>query len=512
MKKIIFLFLLLVPYFLFSQINEDAKRDNVWVLGYDYWYSNSPGVDVMYFSFENDSFNLIYDSLETKELSIRFTNSSICDKEGNLLFYTNGCQIADANHNIIPGAEVINGGDWIWDNNCPINGYTNPQSIIILPKPSSENVYWVLHQRQQLEWGQTVTADVSNLMLTEIEHDTLANEFDANFVDSSLIADTLFAGHLAACRHGNGRDWWIIQPELNTSGYYNFLVSPSGVELVKHQYIGDTLVHLESSTGGGMFSPDGTKYASFSRYSDIQIFDFDRCVGDFSNLVHIEIPDEPDWASGVAFSPNSRFLYLSYFTKIYQIDMHANDIPSSLLLVAEWEELGTPGLACYFNKAQLAPDGNIYIGAPGGRTCYHSIQEPDSFGVACNFVQDHELPTGINGALPYYPDFRLGEWVDSPCDTIGLVSIEEPEINEKRFMIYPNPAGDYFEIKQLSPTLKIYNWQLHDQLGQVVDTGQVKDYTTRINSTKLASGIYYLSVLSNKGEQLYFEKIAIINR
>jgi len=245
MEKIIFLVLFLVPNFLFAQINEDAKRDNVWVTGYKYDFS-LPEIETLYFNFNNDSLEVLFDSMDIKQFEIRFTSGSICDKDGNLLFYTNGCQIADVNHNIIQGGEVINAGD-IWDSNCPTKGYTVPQGIIIIPKPNYEDTYWMFSQKKQLVWGQNVLGDVSNLMLNEIHHDTITNDLIVNFVDSSLVADTLFGGHLAACRHGNGRDWWVIQPELNTSGYYNFLVSPSGVELVEHQYIGDTLVvHLRN--------------------------------------------------------------------------------------------------------------------------------------------------------------------------------------------------------------------------------------------------------------------------
>ena len=35
-----------------------------------------------------------------------------------------------------------------------------------------------------------------------------------------LITDTLLYGHLSACRHANGRDWWIITHELFSNRFY----------------------------------------------------------------------------------------------------------------------------------------------------------------------------------------------------------------------------------------------------------------------------------------------------
>ncbi len=38
-----------------------------------------------------------------------------------------------------------------------------------------------------------------------------------------LLSDTFNNGYLSACRHANGRDWWIMATELGNKVIYLFL-------------------------------------------------------------------------------------------------------------------------------------------------------------------------------------------------------------------------------------------------------------------------------------------------
>ena len=49
--------------------------------------------------------------------------------------------------------------------------------------------------------------------------------------------------------------------------------------------------------------------------------DFDRCTGEFSNLIHITINDSMP-TGGCAFSPSGRFLYVSSTNYLYQFDTY----------------------------------------------------------------------------------------------------------------------------------------------------------------------------------------------
>jgi len=41
--------------------------------------------------------------------------------------------------------------------------------------------------------------------------------------------DTSASGDMQACRHANGRDWWLIKPGIYEDEYYVGLLSPTGI-------------------------------------------------------------------------------------------------------------------------------------------------------------------------------------------------------------------------------------------------------------------------------------------
>ncbi|MBK7430836.1 MAG: hypothetical protein IPI62_07840 [Bacteroidetes bacterium] len=144
-------------------------------------------------------------------------------------------------------------------------------------------------------------------------------------------------GQLMACKHANGRDWWLVSHGYNNDLYYKLLISLSGITLPSSQGIGI----ISSYPGQACFSPDGSKYASFASNYDTELFDFDRCTGDFSNYNHIVIPDS-NVTAGCSFSPNSNLLYVSSKIYLYQMDVTASDISATLDTVAIWDGFGDP--------------------------------------------------------------------------------------------------------------------------------------------------------------------------
>src|SRR5690606_29805251 len=118
--------------------------------------------------------------------------------------------------------------------------------------------------------------------------------------------------------------------------------------------------------------------------------------------------------------PNSKYLYGSSGRYLYQIDASSNQPDTTLTTVAVWDGFHCPNppWSTLFFVMQLAQDGKIYS-APGSSTCaMHSIESPDSTGLACN-VQQHSLilPSKNIGTLPNHPNYNLGPLIGSGCDT-----------------------------------------------------------------------------------------------
>ena len=84
-------FLILCPFIIFAQ----GKRDYIWLLG----GNGQPTSDTSYQGFQID-FNYKPKKIYIKDRALSFSqnNASICDKDGNLLMYTGGCNISDRIH------------------------------------------------------------------------------------------------------------------------------------------------------------------------------------------------------------------------------------------------------------------------------------------------------------------------------------------------------------------------------------------------------------------------------
>jgi hypothetical protein len=409
-KYSIILYLLLFSVFTATaQPNSDQFRDNVWILGYDF-NSSTPEIPGVYLNFSNDALEIT--EVEDKALEMGFTNGSICDENGDLLVYSNGCAIADYNESIITGGEIINDGVYHNIYCGAFDYYAVAQGITNFFQPESNDTILLVHQKIDTH---SFGPAVSDILLTKVVVDSEQN-LSAISVDESLLSDTITASHLSVCRHGNGKDWWLFCSELFSTNQYSLLFTSAGVEGPFEQSIGDTTRLGGNGSGGSVFSPDGTKYIKYDIKSDIQIFDFDRCTGNLSNYIQIPIQDLSDtvFAAGIAISPNSRFLYASSTNFIYQFDLESSDIEASKIIVAEYDGfLDEYGQLTYFYMPELAPDGKIYITCPGTKPILHVIHNPNEQGTACN-VEQHGIVLNniISNGLPHFPNFRLGPIVE----------------------------------------------------------------------------------------------------
>ena len=153
----------------------------------------------------------------------------------------------------------------------------------------------------------------------------------------------------------------------------------------------------------------------------LDLFEVDRCSGRLSNQRHIDLGGgEFLVGSGCAFSPNSRFVYLSMHRYVLQFDLWADDVAASRDTVAVYDGFADP-FATVFNMAQLAPDGKIYLSTGNGTKYMHIIHRPDLPGDSCQVEQRGiELPVYMYMGLPNFPHYRLGPQDGSPCDTLGL--------------------------------------------------------------------------------------------
>ncbi|NUQ26792.1 MAG: T9SS type A sorting domain-containing protein [Saprospiraceae bacterium] len=417
MRYIIFLllFILLSESITAQQPFFREKRDYVWMFGYD---------TTIQLNGKNNWLDFNDTPVSTHErpgtMSIDITNAGICDTAGNLLFYTNGFVVMNGNHEILENGEGLNPGvmtnDWV--------PYGQPlcQGALLLPLSESNSIYYLFHGRiEYLFTGIDIYDNISKVFPLYYSVVTINSGEGADSIlekNSLLVNDTLSFGQITAVRHANGRDWWIIVFNYFANTYHRFLLHPQGISELSIQSVGDS---IPSGIGQAVFSPDGARYAKLNSHKIgqdvyLDVYNFDRCNGLLSNAIHIVYRDT-SLHGGVAFSPNSRFLYVSSDRYVYQYDLQAQDIEASKTVITAVPPVSGE---TDFALAQLGPDQKVYI---SGYTikALHIIHNPNAAGTACNFEKEALTFSHFLGrSIPNHPCYDLGPLDGSPCDTLGI--------------------------------------------------------------------------------------------
>jgi hypothetical protein len=224
-----------------------------------------------------------------------------------------------------------------------------------------------------------------------------------------------------AVKHGNGRDWWIITGIVSTPVLYTFLLDPDGVHgpfetEMAFDFPGDEYQSVNA------MSPDGRTYVRCDGINGLHIYDFDRCTGTFGGLRVLPFADPEFFGFATAFAPDSRHLYLSSWRFVTVLDLNAADIATTHDTLAYFDGQASPNepFVTGFFTPNLGPDGKIYYATTNGTLSMHVIHSPNLPGLGAD-VQQHglDLPKFNSGTMCLFPNYRLGVWAGSPCDTLG---------------------------------------------------------------------------------------------
>ena len=407
--------------------------DNVWVLGF-----NSKIPDTLY-SYINMDFNgesVRFIKQRNRKFDISGANSSLCDKKGNLISWTNGQIIIGKDEVVIE--DTIN---YAWDipyhcreweyNNHGTSQESRPegnlgkQNVMILP--INDTLHYVFYNSINY-----CRQEADRLWYSAYMTDTNYTSAKMLYRDSLLLKQRLHPT-FTACRHANGKDWWLITFTLGTHDILTFLVTEQGVQQVNAP-IPNPFAKDTTSTGQVVVSPGGDKIAWYSgeRFTPDGggwvVADIDRCTGEVWNMTGKTVSQEEYIGTAVAFSPSGRFLYVSNGRWLWQYDVTAEDILATEILIAEKDTFtfylpwwgGSVGVDLCHMK--LGPDGRIYIFSCITTNRYIGvINYPDEKGTLAD-VKQHALYTPVYFArtVPNMPEYRLGPLDGSPCDTLGI--------------------------------------------------------------------------------------------
>jgi hypothetical protein len=482
--------------------------NHTWLLGYANFNDTFNISQKARMYFDSASYSLIP---ETRKIPFETTEGNISDSNGNLLMASNGIWIANST-----GDTMLNGGGLNPSSFTTSNstfGLPIDNGNIFIPFPGDSTRYVLFHQ--------TIN-DNAIFKSTELYYSIIDMTLDGGYggvVAKNLIAfqDTINWG-IGACKHANGRDWWIIALKDHSNTIYRMLLTSNGITSVSTQML-NVPFHYSNVTQP-TFSPDGTKFAysygygGANPYHDIRLFHFDRCTGIFSDTTFIAITNDVTTGSAIAFSSNSKYLYFASWETIYQLNTDTTDIPSSLNIVAVNDVFYSPlpPLSTNFSDMYLAANGKIYITSGNSVQDLHFINSPDSGGIACD-VQLHalHLPCWNKRTVPNHPNYYLGPIIGSTCDSLPHVGISEINGFDFHFSISPNPITDgYMKIMYLLPQNKSAVFEVYDISGRKVFKMSLPPWSSlqSISLPNLNDGIYNATIIS--GGEKVCKKIAII--
>jgi PKD repeat protein len=415
------------------------KEDSQWLMGaFHRPHFIYPDGDTVFgptkLDFTYDPVKVHYDY--GRKFDMSSTNTSISDNHtGQLISYSNGQIIAGRDHIIIE--DTINYDQDIkfscreWE----YNAYTDPTTndLEILGLLGKQNIMMLPHGdsivMMQSSFQYCMIFDNYRLIYHTLKQNALTNKLNLINKDKLVLQEPI-DDNVLACRHANGRDWWIVVRSDVKAEMLVFLLDHRGINY-----------HHSNKTGGAMFdrsrisasnfSADGNYfgyYLSSNFTAKIALSKFDRCTGQFSDFVHDSLPRNGFIACGIAFSPDSHYLYAGNSYEYFQYDLNSPDVVGSRQIVATYDGFFSvlPGSGSEYPVTPdifiPAPDGKIYTISTGTSNEYLStIDYPNEKGVACT-VRQHsvKLPTNVFRTLPNFPNYRLGPLDGSSCDTLGL--------------------------------------------------------------------------------------------
>jgi gliding motility-associated-like protein len=363
--------------------------------------------------------------------------SSMSDANGNLLFYTDGRNVWDRNHVLMPNADYNAGNGLLGDP-------SSTQSGIIVPKKDDPDIYYIFtvdepHNDNASVYPNRFTGTYSDTQGTvPTADDGFNNGLNFSVVDLSVTGANGSIGDITrrnvhlltynpaivneakykcsekitAVKNHNGTAYWVITHFIDK--FYAFKIDADGVNttpvITQINPAVPTSGYRRNSIGYLKASPDGDKLAIAhmqlgrqtglaSPNGAVYLYDFDDSTGIVTNGIPVSPPDVSPY--GLEFSPQAKKLYVSYdinergFGGLHQYNLLSSNIAASDILIAN--------TASNSGALQLGPNGKIYR-AINGRPFLDVINSPEEDGTLCGFVANGQNIAGqmsIFGLPPF---------------------------------------------------------------------------------------------------------------
>ena len=315
--------------------------------------------------------------------------STIADKNGNLLFYTDGRKIYDKN-----GKEISSlvGKDSLAGSNV------STQSAVIVPQPSCQGC-------QSLYYVFTTTDINGKKQLSYSVVDIRRNKGQGKVIEQNTVLDDApTTEQLISHFVKKDSTYWVISHDFGTDTIRLRRVTKNGVSISKIVEIGSRIDSTYQGEGYIKVSKDGTKFAVAipgGTRNLIELYDFADSTGAIINKRIIDLGPAPPTVYGIEFSPDSKTLFATMkadtvknpnsYSTLLRFDITDKDS----LVIAKSKITLDSSKKEYYGAIQLAPDGKIYIAVQGSSTL-GVIKLPNDTISIKSLTKDYYERSGFN--------------------------------------------------------------------------------------------------------------------
>ncbi|MES2591380.1 MAG: T9SS type A sorting domain-containing protein [Bacteroidota bacterium] len=413
--------------------------------------------------------------------------SCISDTSGQILFYTNSDTVWNKLNASMPNGILINSGGTL-------------SQVIILPKPLSNSLYYVITTKVQAQGSLTLQYHIVDMSLNSGLGDVSSK--------NNILSTLNITEQIAATLHSNGTDIWLMSHEYGSNHFLAYLITSSGITSTPViSSVGAAQMPCSNNTnarGEIKFSPNGTKIAfngngigpgggiNTDSTNILALFDFDNTTGIVSNPINLPY-SRGDY--GLAFSPDNSKLYgttwkASNFTLadsnyLYQFDLLSGD---SLTIANSKKIIFSQPIMEIFGDLKAAPDGKVYVAR------YQSgylgvINSPNQAGTACNYISNGFYLQGKTSG------YGLNNYIEykNYCDGTG---ISDHNFLSNSLLIYPNPSNEIFNISL--PTQQTFTLQIIDITGRIVYNNKNATGNITVDATGFSSGVYFVKAVNER--------------
>ncbi|MGC1243594.1 MAG: PKD domain-containing protein [Chryseosolibacter sp.] len=343
---------------------------------------------------------------------------------GNLLFYTDGVNVYDVTHTVMPNGSGLPGDP------------ASNQAVVIAKVPGSATEYYVIAR----EPGGTVSYSIVNMAAFGNATFPTPATGDVTTRDQDIIPGRSEA--MLVVQHENKRDFWLITHQYGTPSYSVTLFNAAGGPASTTSL---TLGLIEDAANFS-FHPASGRIAVSPREGnrDVEILDFDPATGSL-NYVQRLLNTAVNTTTNVAiydteWSNNGQYLYISRYDEGTSLgDVLQFDLLNPGTTLAS--VLPQPNTVYQSYGLQMAPDSSIYHlyqSASGGPFLVGKLSNTDT--VASEVIYDPSAfaaTTNFNGMQ--FPSFAPKDSIEFTVDFIS-----EGNCSNTPVSFYPTvvPAAD----------------------------------------------------------------------